>query len=140
MLPYLTATGADRYDLVIGSRFTKDSSIAPSLPLMRRFTGGIGRALIRTFITRKGEDTGCGFKCYSAHAAETIFPIARMNGWALDTEIVALAERYKLRIKEVPVFWSYDTESHHRPVLANLREHLSLWFNLHSSRYPATSK
>jgi hypothetical protein len=57
-----------------------------------------------------------------------------MNGWALETEVVALAEKNKLRIKEVPVFWSYDIESHPHPFFSNLREYISLWFSLRSSR------
>ena len=135
MLPYLTGKDSQAYDVVIGSRYIQGGHIDPPAPLSQRLAGGIGRVLINTFLTRQIRDTGCGFKCFSAHAADTIFPQCKMNGWAIDTEVVALAQRFGFAVKEVPVFWSYDPTSHSRPAFRNLGEHLRLWWKLTNKKY-----
>jgi dolichyl-phosphate beta-glucosyltransferase len=135
MLPYLTAKDADAHDVVIGSRFIPGSHIDPPQPGGQRLASAIGRGLIRTFITKDIRDTGCGFKCFSAHAAETIFPQCRANAWAIETEAVAVAQKLGFRVKEIPVFWSYDPTGRTRSSLAIVGEHLSLWWRLINKRY-----
>ncbi len=134
MLPYLTAKEGQSYDVVTGSRFVAGAHIDPPQPAGMRFWGRIGRALSSAFLTKKISDPGCGFKCFSAHAADTIFPKCQSNGWTIDTEVVALAQRLGLSIKEIPVFWSYDPTSHARPYLATFSEYIRLWWRLQVQR------
>jgi dolichyl-phosphate beta-glucosyltransferase len=56
-------------------------------------------------------DTQCGFKCFSADAAEKIFPLQRLNGWAFDVELLYIARKNGFDIQEVPVHWYYDGQS-----------------------------
>lgn len=138
MLPYLAAKEGTSYDVVIGSRFIDGAHIDPPQPGGSRFIDDIGRALNRTFITKNITDAGCGFKCFSAHAADTIFPKCRSNGWGIDSEIVAVAQQSGLSVKEVPVYWSYDPTSHQRSILGILKEHLGLWWRLVNKNYKSS--
>jgi dolichyl-phosphate beta-glucosyltransferase len=39
-------------------------------------------------------DTRCGFKAFRAEAAQRIFAVARMDGFSIDDEALALARRF----------------------------------------------
>jgi hypothetical protein len=56
-------------------------------------------------------DTQCGFKCFTAQAAETLFPKMTIYGWTFDVEILAIARQMKLHTIEVPIPWYYQTHS-----------------------------
>ena len=57
------------------------------------------------------KDTQCGFKCFSAEAAEKLFTVQRLDGWAFDAEVLYIAQKYGYPIVEVPVQWYYDGNS-----------------------------
>jgi hypothetical protein len=135
MLPFLSSKDGEQCDVAIGSRYIPGGHIDPPAPFFQRMMSSFGRALSRTFITKKIVDPGCGFKCFSAHAADIIFPKCRMNSWAIDTEVIAVAQRLGLKVKEIPVFWSYDPGSHSRNAAQILGEHLRLWWGLVNKRY-----
>jgi hypothetical protein len=50
-------------------------------------------------------DTQCGFKAFTAEAAERIFSKMRIDRWALDVEALSLAKKMGYKIKEIPVTW-----------------------------------
>jgi hypothetical protein len=56
-------------------------------------------------------DTQCGFKAYTAEAAEKIFGVSRIVTWGFDVETLALAKKFDCRIKEIPVRWVNDVRS-----------------------------
>jgi hypothetical protein len=56
-------------------------------------------------------DTQCGFKAFRAPAAELLFHLAVVDGFAFDVEILALARRIGYRVAEVPVHWHAVEES-----------------------------
>lgn len=130
MAPYLMGKDGITYDVVIGSRYLPGSRIDPPLPARRRFIGGLGRSLARAFLVKKISDPTCGFKCFSAHAAEVIFPECKSDGWAIETELIGLARRHNFTIKEIPVYWSYDIGGHSRSAMSILGEHIRLWWRL----------
>jgi hypothetical protein len=53
----------------------------------------------------------CGFKCFTASAAESLFRLQRLDGFAFDVEVLFLARRQGLRIQEVPITWVHDTRT-----------------------------
>jgi hypothetical protein len=57
-------------------------------------------------------DTQCGFKAYTDEAAEKIFKLSRINGWAFDVETLVLGRQMGYKIKEIPVRWVDDVRSH----------------------------
>ncbi len=100
------------YDLVIGSRRIQGSVIAVHQPLLRDFLGGVFRFIVHTLVPVGVTDSQCGFKAVTASATQAIFPKQTIFRWAFDVEILALARKQKLKIKEMAITWVDDTESH----------------------------
>jgi dolichyl-phosphate beta-glucosyltransferase len=116
MLPYLRKSGIndnlgddlndeEYYDIVIASRDVEGAQLIPAQAWYRRIAGDIGNFIIRILLLPGIFDTQCGFKVFSKEAAENIFSIIRIKGWAFDVEVLALAKKMGYRIKEVPVVW-----------------------------------
>jgi len=53
-------------------------------------------------------DTQCGFKLFTAGAAEAAFAPCRQDGFSFDVEALYAARQRGLRIAEVPVVWRND--------------------------------
>ncbi|HUC31290.1 MAG TPA: dolichyl-phosphate beta-glucosyltransferase [Candidatus Paceibacterota bacterium] len=102
----------DGYGVVIGSRAMKGAELDPPEPLYRQIIGKLLNILIQLFLLPGIWDTQCGFKAYTDEAAEKIFMMSSISGWAFDVESLALANRLGYRIKEIPVHWVNDTRSH----------------------------
>lgn len=49
------------------------------------------------------KDTQCGFKCFSAQAAEAIFSRQTVTGWSFDVEILGIARKLKYKITTVDI-------------------------------------
>lgn len=97
-------------DIAIGSREAK-GSVRYNEPEFRHFVGRIFNNLVRWFALPHLQDTQCGFKCFSAKAAETLFPLQTIQGWTFDVEILAVARQFGYRIAEVPIPWYYQPNS-----------------------------
>ena len=100
------------YDVVIGSRAMRGAELDPPESLFRRAIGKVLNFFIQILLLPGIWDTQCGFKAYTAAAAEKIFILSKTPGWGFDVETLALAKRLGYRIKEVPVRWVNDTRSH----------------------------
>ena len=83
-------------------------------------------------------DTQCGFKAFTAEAARDLFRAARIDGWAFDLEILALAKRRGFAIAEVGVEWKDDSRSRVNPLKdmwqGRCREALTIRQNLKARR------
>lgn len=108
MLP-LFSQGAD---IVAGSRRIKGSNIAVKQGLVRDFLGGVFRFIVHTLVPVGVTDSQCGFKAFSSKAAKAVFSKQTIFRWAFDVEILAIARKRKFNIREVPVTWINDSESH----------------------------
>jgi dolichyl-phosphate beta-glucosyltransferase len=102
-----TLTG---FDVAIGSR-EAPGAIRYNEPNYRHFGGRAINLLIRLLILPGLNDTQCGFKCFHASTAESLFRQQTLTGWSFDIEILYLARRKKLRVREIPIQWYYDPES-----------------------------
>jgi len=82
-------------------------------------------------------DSQAGFKVFSARAAEAIFKKQTVFRWAFDVEILAIARQLGLKIKEMPVYWVNDTESHVKisGMVRMLLEVLKVRWNLWRGKY-----
>jgi dolichyl-phosphate beta-glucosyltransferase len=70
----------------------------------------VGRAFnwaVKVLVLRGIEDTQCGFKLFSARAAQLLFPLQQLDGFGFDVEILFLARRAGLVIREIPITWVY---------------------------------
>lgn len=101
----------ENYHLAIGSREVK-GAVRYNEPAMRHFTGRVFNLIVRILLSLPNiHDTQCGFKSFSAEAAEKLFSVQKIDGWAFDAEVLFLAKKYGYDIVEVPVQWYYDGNS-----------------------------
>lgn len=99
----------DEFEVIIGSRYLNKNSIKIKQPFMRRIVSRLGNLLVRLLLGIRSADTQCGFKLFSATAAEEIFPLQQIERWGFDMEILAITIKKGYKIKEIPVDW-YDAE------------------------------
>lgn len=130
--------------VVIGSRDPKDAAGARQAvpqPFVKRLFGNLGNLLIQMVAVPGIWDTQCGFKAFTAEAAQVIFARSRVNRWAFDIEALALARRLGYRIGIVPVHWVDAAGTHVRPgdYLDTLRATLLIRWRLLTGAYRETN-
>lgn len=102
---------ANNSQVVIGTRKGRGAMLVKKQPWYRQKIGET-YALVAWLATGlKMKDFGCGFKMFSAEAAEKIFSKAKINRWTFDTEALYLAKRQGYVIEEVGVSWSNDEDT-----------------------------
>jgi dolichyl-phosphate beta-glucosyltransferase len=97
-------------DVAIGTREGAGSRRVGE-PLIRHVAGRGFNTIVRQTMVPGVQDTQCGFKMFTGHAAETIFPRVTVQGWAFDIEVLYIARLRGLRIREVPIEWHYRADS-----------------------------
>lgn len=98
--------------VVIGSRAIEGAELDPPQPFSKRIMGKAGNLFIQMMAVPGIWDTQCGFKAFKRTAAEDIFSRTTIDRWAFDVEALALARKLGYEIKEVPVYWKNDINSH----------------------------
>lgn len=104
-------------DVAMGSRWLRAELQTDRQPIYRQLLGRMFNLALRMALGLHFKDTQCGFKAFTRHAAQTIFPRQRIDRWGFDPEILYLARKFKLRTAEVPVSWAHDHRSKINPVL-----------------------
>ncbi|PKO16755.1 glycosyl transferase family 2 [candidate division BRC1 bacterium HGW-BRC1-1] len=92
--------------VVIGSRALKESHLTVRQSPMREGAGRVFNSCVRWMLVPGIHDTQCGFKMFTAEAAEAVFPKQRMHGFSFDVEILMLARRAGFEVRELPVTWT----------------------------------
>ncbi|HEX6737253.1 MAG TPA: dolichyl-phosphate beta-glucosyltransferase [Vicinamibacteria bacterium] len=110
-LERLAARLDDGYQVAIGSRALPDSNVEIHQPWYRENMGRVFNAAVRLLALPGLKDTQCGFKLFSAEAAQAAFSRAQLDGFSFDVEALFLARRLGYRIAEVPVTWRNDAAS-----------------------------
>jgi len=80
-------------------------------PAYRHFIGRVFNGFVKLMALPGLQDTQCGFKCFSAKAAEKLFPLQTIHGWTFDVEVLFLARKFGYAIHEVPIHWYFDPHS-----------------------------
>ena len=101
-------------EIVIGSREAANARRFGEPP-SRHLLGRVFNVLTRLLVAPAIADTQCGFKLFTARAAETLFPLQTVGGFAFDAELLFLARRLGLDVQEVGVDWHYGSGSKVRP-------------------------
>jgi dolichyl-phosphate beta-glucosyltransferase len=107
-LDRLMAKMDEGYDVVIASRALPGSNIEVRQSWYRENVGRLFNLCVRVVALPGLQDTQCGFKLFSAGAAEEAFAAARLDGFSFDVEALFVARRRGYRIAEVPVTWRND--------------------------------
>ena len=111
--PHLTEQS---HQIAIGSRALALSEIAQAQPLWRRGMGRLFNRLVRVLVIDGFRDTQCGFKLFTGEVARQLFSTARIDRFAYDVEILALARKNGYCVAEVPVKWADCAGSKVRPL------------------------
>lgn len=126
----LLAETKEGYDVVIGSREILGAH-RDKEPWYRHLMGWGFNFFVRMIAIPGVLDTQCGFKLFSAKAAEELFSKLSVYGahntrtdaftGAFDVEVLYLAIKYGYKIKEVPIRWQHNETDRVSPVKDSLR-------------------
>jgi putative flippase GtrA len=137
LLPLVAPLLSGHSDLAIGSRLTRGARVVRG-PKRELISRGYN-ALLHAALGARFSDAQCGFKAIRADRARELLPLVQDRGWFFDTELLVLAERSGLRIHEVPVDWTDDSDSRVDIVstaLADLRGVVRLMGDRRAARIP----
>jgi glycosyltransferase involved in cell wall biosynthesis len=110
----------DSYDIVIGSR-EAPGAVRYNEPYYRHLGGRLVNFMIQLLILHGLNDTQCGFKSFSAQAAEDLFSAQKLTNFSFDIELLYLAQLRGYRIDETPISYYYNTNTTLSPVSTALR-------------------
>ncbi len=116
-------------DIAFGSRALDRSLIGVHQPWRREQAGRVFNLLVRIATGLPFWDTQCGFKAFRLNVCRPILEAGRVQGFAFDVELLHLASRAGLRIREIPVRWNHaegSKVSFFRDSLRMLREVITL--------------
>lgn len=102
----------DKYQVIIGSRYLAKSNVVVKQSRARIILSRIGNILAQIILLPGIKDTQCGFKLFSSSAAKAIFSKQTIWRWGFDMEILRIARELGYKIKEVPVTWYNDEQTH----------------------------
>jgi len=136
LAPILACTA----DIAIGSRYADGARSNVKQPWYRVVWSRLANRVIQRSLVPGVRDTQCGFKAFTAEAARALFGVGRIDGWAFDLEILALARRTGFAIAEVGVEWTDDRRSRVNPLKdlwKVIREAMTIRQNLRRGVYDA---
>jgi dolichyl-phosphate beta-glucosyltransferase len=116
-------------DIAFGSRALDRTLIGVHQSWRREQAGRVFNLLVRLATGLPFWDTQCGFKAFRLNACRPIFEAARIEGFAFDVELLYLAHRAGLRVREIPVRWNHaegSKVSFFRDSLGMLREVITI--------------
>ena len=108
--PPLVQALENGYDLAIGSRLAKESTVRLR-SLKREVISRSYNLLIKAMFFTGFSDAQCGFKAMTSAAARALLPHVQDQGWFFDTELLILAEKRGFRIRDIPVTWTDDPDT-----------------------------
>jgi dolichyl-phosphate beta-glucosyltransferase len=93
-------------DVAIGSRVLVDPAVAVRTRAHRVAAGRVFNWLVARLGLRGIADSQCGFKAFTAAAAERLFGRLQSDGFGFDVELLLRAQAAGYRVVEVAVNWS----------------------------------
>lgn len=98
-------------DIAFGSRDLKESDVQVRQSRLRETCGKIFNLLVRLSSGLPYADTQCGFKLYRMSSCRELFAKQTLDGLTFDVEILYMARKRGLTLKEVPVVWRHSEAS-----------------------------
>lgn len=117
----LEAMRESRAAVVIGSRAAAGARLEVRQPLYRELMGRTFNLVVRALAVPGIADTQCGFKLFTAPAAEYLFGRQRLDGFSFDVEVLMRARERGMRVVETPVRWIDNPASRVSPGRDSLR-------------------
>ena len=114
-------------DVALGNRrHAQARTISPAAPA-RAIASRMFNAFTRLVLLRRYRDTQCGFKGFTAEAAQEIFSRAVIDGFTFDVEVLYLVEHLDLTSVEVPVAVDHSADTTVRLVAQSLKVVTDIW-------------
>lgn len=85
-------------------------------PIYRHLMGRVFNRMVQRLAVPGVEDSQCGFKAFTAEAAQAIFSRQRIDGFGFDVEVLFLARRLGYPIRVVPLRWEHKENSSVAPI------------------------
>ena len=100
-----------QYDVVFGSRALDRSLIGIHQPWRREQGGRVFNLVVRLLTGLPYWDTQCGFKAFRMDVCRPVIEGATVDRFGFDVELLFLAHRAGLRLREWPVRWDHNEGS-----------------------------
>ena len=114
------AAPAGDVDVIVGSREANGARRVGE-PWSRHVIGRVFNWAVRMLVLQGIDDTQCGFKLFHRDRTRSIFEQQTIDGFGFDPEILFLAARRRLRIREVSVRWSHADDTKVRVIRDGFR-------------------
>jgi dolichyl-phosphate beta-glucosyltransferase len=98
-------------DVTFGSRALDRSLIGVHQPWRREQGGRIFNLVVRLATGLPFWDTQCGFKAFNMSVCRPLVEAATVDRFGFDVELLYLAYRAGLRLREIPVRWDHNEGS-----------------------------
>ena len=98
---------AGECELSFGSRGLDRSLIGIHQSKTRELSGRIFNLFVQLLTGLRFKDTQCGFKAFRREPLIPVFQQQRITGFGFDPEMLYIARKQGLRLKEVPVRWNH---------------------------------
>ena len=108
-------------DVAFGSRAIDRKLIGVHQPWRREQAGRVFNLIVRLATGIPFWDTQCGFKAFRLDVCRPILEQMHTIGFAFDVELLFLAHRAGLRLREIPVRWNHAEGSKVRVVHDSFR-------------------
>ena len=118
---------AEKYEVVIGSRYCKGGKLGRPQPIHRLIGGRILNLVIQLLAARGIKDTQCGFKLFERDASKEIFKRQTFDRFSFDIELLAIARKLGYKTKEVGITWYDDPHSTVNPIKDGLQMIKDAW-------------
>jgi glycosyltransferase involved in cell wall biosynthesis len=99
------------YDLTFGSRALDRQLIGVHQPWRREQGGRVFNLAVRLATGLPFWDTQCGFKAFRMQVCRPLIEGATIDRFGFDVELIYLAYRAGLKLREVPVRWDHNEGS-----------------------------
>ncbi|MGI9086420.1 MAG: dolichyl-phosphate beta-glucosyltransferase [Chthoniobacterales bacterium] len=127
---------AGEMDIVFGSRALDRRLIGNRQTWHREQGGRVFNLLVRLATGLPFWDTQCGFKAFRLEPFRPLLAAARSDGFGFDVELLYLARKAGLRLREIPVRWNH-CEGSKVSFLRDSRRMLAEVFALRSRNFSA---
>ena len=101
LMPLEAPLSSGHSDVAIGSRLSASARVVRGPK--REFVSRSEHLILRSALGARFSDAQRGFRALLADVAHRLLPFVADAGWFFDAELLVIAERAGLRIREVPV-------------------------------------
>jgi dolichyl-phosphate beta-glucosyltransferase len=98
---------AGELDVAFGSRALDRTLIGHRQPWRREQGGRVFNLVVRLATGLPYWDTQCGFKAFRLETFRPLLLQAKTDGFGFDVELLYLARKANLRLREIPVRWNH---------------------------------